>query len=57
MNINIKHVKLEVVFDIWEDEVSIDDVKYIIANAIDRAGYSINKLPEVLEVTESTEVG
>lgn len=56
MNINIKHVKLEVIFDIWDDEVSVDDVKYIISNAIDRAGYSINKLPEVLEVTESTEV-
>ena len=57
MNINIKHVKLEVIFDIWEDEVSVDEVNTSYPTQYDRAGYSINKLPEVLEVTESTEVG
>jgi hypothetical protein len=50
--VGIKHVRLELVFDIWDNEVSVDEVGDIISRAVDRAGYALNDDPKVVSVVE-----
>lgn len=50
--VGIKHVRLELVFDIWDNELSVDEVGDIIVQAVDRAGYSLNEDPKVVSVVE-----
>ena len=50
--VGIKHVKLELVFDIWDNELSVDEVGAIITQAVDHAGYLLNEDPEVVSVVE-----
>lgn len=45
-------MKLELVFDIWDNELSVDEVGAIITQAVDHAGYSLNEDPKVVSVVE-----
>ena len=48
----IQHCTIELVFDIWDDEVDVKDVPMIIEQAIERMGYSLASGPNVVMVRE-----
>lgn len=47
----VKRCKLEVVFDVWEDELEVTDVPKVIEESVDHAGYSLSECT-VVSVTE-----
>lgn len=53
--VRIKHCKVEVIFDIWEDEMKVEDIPQVINDAVDHAGYSCAQMPEVVQVVEKME--
>ena len=53
--VKIKSCTVELVFDIWDDEVDINDVPNIITAAVERSGYSLFQGPNVVMVREREE--
>jgi hypothetical protein len=56
MMVNIKSYKVELVFDVWDNELTKEDVCGVISGAIDKAGYSCASGPVIISVTEREEV-
>lgn len=50
----VTNVELKIVFSIWEDEVSVDEVPMIVTDAVDHAGYGLKDI-EVVKVVETEE--
>lgn len=49
--VRVKRVELKVLFDIWEDELEVDEVPGVVSAAVEKMGYGLNDI-EVVEVTE-----
>lgn len=52
MSIKVKHCKVELVFDIWDDEVEVEAVSRILEDLVEREGYSLQDNPKVIKVWE-----
>lgn len=55
MKVNVKSCKIELVFDIWDNELEVQDVPSIIEEAVEKSGYSLSSGPIVMEVTDRIE--
>lgn len=51
----VKRCTVELVFDIWEDELDVNDVPKIIEDGIEKMGYSLCSGPDVVMVRDIEE--
>ena len=55
MKVKVRDCTVELVFSIWDSEMKVKDVEYIIEQAIEKAGYSLSDGPNVVMVREREE--
>lgn len=55
MLVKVTSCTVELVFDIWDNEVDVKDVPKIIEEAVERSGYSLSSGPNVVMTRERTE--
>ena len=53
----VKRCTVELVFDIWENELDVNDVPKIIEAGVEKMGYSLYSGPNVVMVRDVEEEG
>lgn len=48
----VKRCTVELVFDIWEDELDVNDVPKVIEDGVEKMGYSLYSGPNVVMVRD-----
>ncbi len=52
----VKRVELKVLFDVWEEELEVDEVAEVITRAVDKAGYGLYDIVVVNVVDAEVEI-